>query len=66
MQEDINLTHRLSQFRSAAPAPRPPVPLAGPVERRLHPDRFLTFAVGLFVVFFAAQFVMMTWFVFHR
>jgi hypothetical protein len=67
MQEDINLTHRLGQFRSAtahrAMEPQAPRTHAAQ-ERAMSRDGFRDLSYGLFAVFFAAQFLLMGWFLF--
>jgi hypothetical protein len=66
MQDDINLTHRLSQWRTSARPPGSGPVWTRPAERQLRRDGFAWFAYGLFAVFIVAQFVMMAWFAIGR
>ncbi|MGA2053367.1 MAG: hypothetical protein ABSH19_08655 [Opitutales bacterium] len=64
MQDEINLTHHLSQWRTPArPAGPSPVPTpVQPAERQLRRDGFVWFAYGVFGFFLVAQFLIMAWF----
>jgi len=61
MADDINLTNRLSQWRTPASPIGPGPARVLPRERRLRRDGFAWFAYGLFAFFMVAQFLIMEW-----
>jgi hypothetical protein len=61
MADDINLTNRLSQWRTPTQPTVPPPARVQPRERRLRRDGFACFAYGLFAFFMVAQFLIMEW-----